>query len=100
PSRRQAAAERRRHRRRADGQHLPLRHLPTHPRGGAPRRRTGESVRRTPMKTPHLSRRAFLKTSAISAGGLVIAFVVPGAGRVALAQPAAPGARTLASGFL
>lgn len=34
-----------------------------------------------------LSRRDFLKTSALVAGGLVIAFVVPGAGRFARAAP-------------
>src|SRR5438132_314139 len=34
------------------------------------------------------SRRDFLKTTAVVSGGLVIAFVVPGARRFALAQPA------------
>jgi len=37
------------------------------------------------------SRREFLKTSAAAAGGLVIAFEVPGARCFALAQPAPPG---------
>ena len=41
---RQAEAHRRRHRRRHGGQHLPLRHLPAHPRGHPPRR--GTHVRR------------------------------------------------------
>lgn len=36
----------------------------------------------------NVSRRQFLKTSAITTGGLVIAFIVPGAKRFALAQPA------------
>src|SRR5438309_2085726 len=33
------------------------------------------------------SRRDFLKTTAVVSGGLVIAFVIPGAGRFVLAQP-------------
>jgi len=37
-ARREAAADRRRHRRRDERQSLPLRHLPPHPRRGAPRR--------------------------------------------------------------
>ncbi|HEY5611230.1 MAG TPA: molybdopterin cofactor-binding domain-containing protein, partial [Thermoanaerobaculia bacterium] len=40
------------------------------------------------MTISNVSRRDFLKTSAITTGGLVIAFVIPGARRVALAQPA------------
>jgi len=35
-----------------------------------------------------VSRRAFLKTSALGTGGLVIAFIIPGAGRFAFAQAA------------
>jgi isoquinoline 1-oxidoreductase subunit beta len=38
------------------------------------------------------SRRHFLKTSALLGGGLVIGFVIPGAKRLALAQPAAAAA--------
>ncbi|HJW45034.1 MAG TPA: xanthine dehydrogenase family protein molybdopterin-binding subunit [Lysobacter sp.] len=38
------------------------------------------------------SRRQFLKTSAVIGGGLVIAFVIPGAKRFASANPAAPAA--------
>jgi len=34
-----------------------------------------------------LSRRDFLKTTALVGSGLVIGFAVPGAGRFALAQP-------------
>lgn len=41
------------------------------------------------MSLSPVSRRDFLKTSAITGGGLVIAFVVPGAGRFAFAQAAA-----------
>jgi isoquinoline 1-oxidoreductase beta subunit len=37
---------------------------------------------------PNLSRRGFLKTSALASGGLVVAFVVPGASRFVLAQSA------------
>jgi isoquinoline 1-oxidoreductase beta subunit len=44
------------------------------------------------MSLSNVSRRDFLKTSAITTGGLVIAFVVPGAGRFAFAQ-AAPAAK-------
>jgi len=40
---------------------------------------------------PWLSRREFLQTGALVGGGLVIGFVVPGAGRLAQAQAAAPG---------
>ncbi|HEY3053135.1 MAG TPA: molybdopterin cofactor-binding domain-containing protein, partial [Thermoanaerobaculia bacterium] len=40
------------------------------------------------MSFSNVTRRDFLKTSAITTGGLVIAFVVPGAGRFAFAQPA------------
>src|SRR5918996_5664992 len=36
----------------------------------------------------NVSRRQFLETSAITTGGLVIAFIIPGAKRFALAQPA------------
>ncbi|MFC5579181.1 molybdopterin cofactor-binding domain-containing protein [Lysobacter niabensis] len=41
---------------------------------------------------PNPSRRHFLKTSAVIGGGLVIAFVIPGAKRFASAAPAAAGA--------
>lgn len=44
---------------------------------------------------PNPSRRHFLKTSAVIGGGLVVAFVIPGAKRFASAAPAAAGA----SGF-
>jgi len=41
------------------------------------------------MKSPSgVSRRNFLKTSALGTGGLVIAFVIPGSGRLAFAQAA------------
>ncbi len=52
------------------------------------------------MKSPRVSRRHFLKTTAVGAGGLVIAFVIPGAGRLALAQPPAPGALPSPNAFL
>ena len=38
------------------------------------------------MSLSNVSRRDFLKTSVVTTGGLVIAFVVPGAGRFAFAQ--------------
>ena len=41
-----------------------------------------------------LSRRDFLKASAVVGGGLVIAFVIPGAKRFAFANPAAEAAST------
>jgi Aerobic-type carbon monoxide dehydrogenase, large subunit CoxL/CutL homologs len=47
-----------------------------------------------------LSRRDFLKTSVLVTGGLVIAFVVPGAKRFALAQPAAVGTSFAPNAFL
>ena len=40
--------------------------------------------------SPHLSRREFLQTGALVGGGLVIGFVIPGAGRMAHAQISAP----------
>jgi isoquinoline 1-oxidoreductase beta subunit len=46
------------------------------------------------------SRREFLKTTAIVSGGLVIAFVVPGGGRFALAQPAPSSALPPPNAFL
>src|SRR5688500_5133842 len=45
---------------------------------------------------PRLSRRDFLKASAVMGGGLVIAFVVPGAKRFAFANQAAEGATSFA----
>jgi isoquinoline 1-oxidoreductase subunit beta len=40
------------------------------------------------MTLSNVSRRAFLKTSASATGGLIVAFIVPGAGRRAFAQAA------------
>jgi isoquinoline 1-oxidoreductase beta subunit len=40
--------------------------------------------------SPRLSRREFLQTGALVGGGLVIGFVIPGAGRMAQAQISAP----------
>jgi isoquinoline 1-oxidoreductase beta subunit len=48
----------------------------------------------------NVSRRNFLKATAISAGGLVIAFVVPGAKHIVLAQPAPPGQLPPPNAFL
>jgi isoquinoline 1-oxidoreductase beta subunit len=42
-----------------------------------------------PVNTKQVSRRDFLKTSAVVAGGLVVAFVIPGARRFASAAPGA-----------
>jgi len=47
-----------------------------------------------------VSRRAFIRTSATTAGGLVIAFVVPGARRFVLAQPAPAAKLPPANAFL
>lgn len=49
---------------------------------------------------PNLSRRDFIKTSALVAGGLVIAFVVPGARRFALAEPPAANKLPAPNAFL
>src|SRR2546426_5820249 len=76
---------RRRHRRRDDWEHLPLRNLPAHPRRRTPRRSVGEGRGLMNAARPP-SRREFLKTGALVSGGLVIAFVVPGTGRFAVAQ--------------
>ncbi|MEK6375558.1 MAG: xanthine dehydrogenase family protein molybdopterin-binding subunit [Acidobacteriota bacterium] len=46
------------------------------------------------------SRRDFLKTTAVVSGGLVIAFIVPGAGRFVLAQPAPAGKLPPPNAFL
>src|SRR5213594_191875 len=62
------------------------------PSGAARLGRAGRGpVRLLPVRTNHVgrgpARREFLKTSALISGGLVIAFVVPGAKRLAVAQP-------------
>ncbi|MBI3777126.1 MAG: xanthine dehydrogenase family protein molybdopterin-binding subunit [Gammaproteobacteria bacterium] len=49
---------------------------------------------------PNLSRRDFIKTSALVAGGLVIAFVVPGVRRFALAAPPAANKLPAPNAFL
>jgi isoquinoline 1-oxidoreductase subunit beta len=48
----------------------------------------------------NVSRRAFLRTSSTAVGGLVIAFVVPGAGRFVFAQPAPAGKLPPPNAFL
>jgi len=50
--------------------------------------------------TVNVSRRAFLRTSATAVGGLVISFVIPGAGRFVLAQPAPAGKLPPPNAFL
>ncbi len=47
-----------------------------------------------------LNRRAFIRTSATAVSGLVISFVIPGAGRFAFAQAAAAGKLPPANAFL
>src|SRR5207244_6870452 len=71
-------SQRRGHRSRDGWQHLPLRHLPAHPRGHQARRGRKEGRAMSP-----LSRRALLRNA-----GLVIAFHVSRRGRAA--QMAAP----------
>src|SRR5260370_1080183 len=69
-ARREAEPERRRHRRRDGRQHLPLRHLPAHPRRD---QACGEGAR---MKNIiNVSRRDFFKAS----GALVLAVALPDA---------------------
>src|SRR5437867_10048469 len=80
-AREKAAAERRRYRR-GDDQHLPLRHLPAHPRGRAPGGRNGqEGLKETTMKNTtratNLSRRKFIVGSAATGGGLALGFKLP-----------------------
>src|SRR5436309_968669 len=98
-ARRQTRSQRRRHRRRDDGKHLPLRHVPAHPRRRSPRRSGGEGRRLMSTVTPP-SRREFLKTGALVSGGLVIAFVVPGAKRFAAAQAPRAGRGFAPNAFL
>src|SRR5947208_2464477 len=83
-SRDEALADRRRHRRRDVGQHLPLWDLPAHPRGDPSR--CGPQEGRGEMKTG-ISRRALLKGGLAVGAGLSIGFpVVQAARRVARAQ--------------
>src|ERR1700694_2424129 len=88
PAGSQREADRQRHRRCADGKHLPLRHLSAYPCGRPSCRGTGQGLKGDAMTLSNVSRRAFLKTSASDAGGLVIPFVIPAAGRRAFAQAA------------
>src|ERR1043166_4865181 len=98
-----AEAERPRHRR-GDDQHLPLRHLPAHPRGRAhggrhgygqrlARPATQARVRRLAMtsivRTPKVFRRAFVVGSAAAGGGFALGFTMPFA-TPASAQSTAP----------
>src|SRR5207248_6118254 len=68
----QTRPDRRGHRPRHGRQHLPLRHLPAHPRSGAP---GGLAEEGGPMNA--LSRRDLLRASVLSGAGLFIAFHVP-----------------------
>src|SRR5688572_24007925 len=98
-------------------QHLPLRHISAHPCGGASRGGTRQGLSSTPLlpglagvsiptkqrsnggsmnAVPRLSRRDFLKTSVVMGGGLVLAFVIPGAKRFAFANQAADGTAAFA----
>src|SRR5512139_3073253 len=93
PDRREAAAERCRHRCGAGPADLPLRHLPACPGGRASRRRTQPGAAQMSILADP-NRREFLKTAALSAAGLVIAFYVPAGRRFAhaagTAAPAVP----------
>ena len=84
-----AEADRRGHRR-GDDQHLPLRHLPAHPRGRAswpPNRRTSNGnlgsrevrheKRQSAAKPRSLSRRKFIVGSAAAGGGLALGIQLP-----------------------
>src|ERR1041384_8065648 len=90
---REAEADRRRHRR-GDDQHLPLRHLPAHPRGDPQRgqwwqawRQAGQGrVRQRPQglrgrramrEITSLNRRFFISSAAV-AGGLALGWKLPG----------------------
>src|SRR6516162_6892153 len=77
PSQGQAEPERRRDRRRHH-QYLPVRDLPTHPRGD-PRRR-GPACQRDELamsRVAHLDRRAFLASVAAVGGALALGFEIP-----------------------
>ncbi len=50
--------------------------------------------------SPTFSRRDFLRTGAVLGGGLVVAFVIPGARRIALAAPAGTAAAFTPNAFL
>src|SRR5205823_4504071 len=80
----QARPERRGHRSRDGGQHLPLRDLPAHPRSGAQGRLAEEG---RPMNA--LGRRDLLRASVLSGAGLFIAFHVPRKVARAAPEPAA-----------
>src|SRR5437867_1947360 len=91
-AREKAAAERRRYRR-GDDQHLPLRHLPAHPRGRAPGGRNGqEGLKETTMKkttrATNLSRRKFIVSSTAAGGGLALGFKLPFVGSAQAATAA------------
>src|SRR5260221_1860262 len=100
PARGQRQADRCRHRQRADGQHLPLRDLSTHPCCRPPRGGAGQGLKGAAMSLANVSRRDFLKTSASATGGLIVAFIVPGAGRRAFAQAAPAGKLPPPNAFL
>ncbi len=74
---RQTEPDRRRHRRRDGGQHLPLRHLPAHPRGHPQRCRHEGSLNMSATQESFAAV-TFLKTGAAAGGGLMIGVVLPG----------------------
>src|SRR6267378_3355860 len=82
-SRKEPRADRRRHRRSDERQRLPLRDLqPDSSRyQGCGREREGSMI--MGAKQMNISRRGFLKTSAMAGGGLIIGFTLPGATRLA-----------------
>src|SRR6266702_2995398 len=83
PCREKPRAERRRHRRGDERQHLPLRDVQPDSRRDQGRGRGRERSMIMRARPVNASRREFLRTSAMAGGGLIIGFTLPGATRFA-----------------